>query len=220
MQKVLCFDLGWTLEDETDSQKDRNDQIANICKRNGIEVSVDEIVKQQKAAGKKGIQSVHAYAVEHLGLPPEITGKIKREITWNTDFLKLYPQAINALETLHKKYEMLIIANQSKPIEARLQDYGIRKYFSDVICSCDAGYDKPDIRIFQIAENKYMDRQVEFWMIGDRIDNDIVPAKKLNWKTIRILQGDHEEYVAENAGEEPDFTIGNLKEIIKIVEDN
>jgi len=216
--KVLCFDLGWTLEDETDSQNDRNSQIAAICKKSNFEVSGNEIAKMQRIAGKTGIPSVHKFAVEHLGLPLEIVELIKKETKWNTDCLKLYPDAIHTLEALYKKYELLIIANQSRPIDARLQAYGIRHFFTDVICSCDAGYNKPDIRIFEIAENKFKNKDVEFWMIGDRIDNDIVPAKVLGWKTIRILQGDHMDYAAQGACETPDFTIRNLSEIIQIAE--
>jgi FMN phosphatase YigB (HAD superfamily) len=41
-------------------------------------------------------------------------------------------------------------------------------------------------------------------MVGDRLDNDIRPAKQLGWQTIRALQGFAWVQVPRDADEEPD----------------
>ena len=54
-------------------------------------------------------------------------------------------------------------------------------------------------------------------MIGDRIDNDIVPAKKAGMMTIWIRQGFGG--MAENltAEETPDYCVRNLQELVELL---
>jgi putative hydrolase of the HAD superfamily len=110
-----------------------------------------------------------------------------------------------------------MIANQSKAVNERLKNYGIYKYFDDIICSCDVGCEKPDKKIFEILIDKYGNNN-SYWMIGDRIDNDIIPANKLGWKTIRILKGSHRNYSEKNKNEIADYTVSDINEISKIEE--
>ena len=49
-------------------------------------------------------------------------------------------------------------------------------------------------------------------MVGDRIDNDIVPANKLGMYTVWIKQGFGKYYNPNSAEEEPDLTIITLNE--------
>lgn len=53
-------------------------------------------------------------------------------------------------------------------------------------------------------------------MIGDRIDNDIVPAKKMGWKTIRVLQGSNRMQEPVSEIEKADFTVARLSEVVGI----
>ena len=47
-------------------------------------------------------------------------------------------------------------------------------------------------------------------MIGDRIDNDIIPANKLNIFSIRIKTGRFSHQKPRNSSEKPNFEINNL----------
>ena len=58
------------------------------------------------------------------------------------------------------------------------------KYKIGVMASAEEGIAKPDKRIFEIALNRANCEPAQSIMIGDRIDNDIVPAKKLGMRTI------------------------------------
>ena len=73
--------------------------------------------------------------------------------------------------------------------EDRLEAFGIRKFIDVVVASAEEGTQKPDRKIFDIAFERAGCTPEEAVMIGDRIDNDIVPAKKLGMKTIWIKQG-------------------------------
>jgi FMN phosphatase YigB (HAD superfamily) len=48
-------------------------------------------------------------------------------------------------------------------------------------------------------------------MIGDRLDNDIRPARLLGWKTIRIAQGFARFQSPRDGLDEADLTLANLK---------
>ena len=51
-------------------------------------------------------------------------------------------------------------------------------------------------------------------MIGDRIDNDIVPAKQLGMKTIWIKQGFGSLWTVMDESEKADIEVNNLSDIL------
>ena len=53
-------------------------------------------------------------------------------------------------------------------------------------------------------------------MAGDRIDNDIVPAKALGMKTIWIKQGFGRYWRKTTEYEQADYEVDNLSEILEI----
>ena len=75
---------------------------------------------------------------------------------------------------------------------------------------------KPDIRIFEYALDKANCTPQDACMIGDRLDNDILPAKSLGMKTVWIKQGFGALQKPLSKSEEPDHTINNLAELLKI----
>jgi FMN phosphatase YigB (HAD superfamily) len=50
-------------------------------------------------------------------------------------------------------------------------------------------------------------------MVGDRLDNDVYPAKRLGMRTIRVLSWPFSLQEARTPAEEPDATIRELKEL-------
>jgi FMN phosphatase YigB (HAD superfamily) len=77
-----------------------------------------------------------------------------------------------------------IIANQ--PIECRavLESIGIMNRFEIVLLSEEIGLHKPDGAIFERALDLANTDASRCVMIGDRLDNDIVPAQKLGMRTV------------------------------------
>lgn len=75
---------------------------------------------------------------------------------------------------------------------------------------------KPDIRIFEYALDKANCIPQDACMIGDRLDNDILPAKSLGMKTVWIKQGFGALQKPFSKSEEPDYTISSLSELLKI----
>ena len=108
---------------------------------------------------------------------------------WSPQLEVLYEDTKGCLEKLREKYRIGVIANQNPGTNKRLRTFGILQYIDVVAASSDEGFNKPDERLFEVALQKANCRPDQAIMIGDRIDNDIVPAKRLGMKTIWIRQG-------------------------------
>lgn len=111
-----------------------------------------------------------------------------------------------------------IIANQSLGSEERLKQFGIWKYIDELVASAEEGVAKPDKRIFEIALTRTGCKPEEAAMVGDRLDNDIVPANDLGMYTIWMKQGNRIYATPKEQLEYPDWTIGNLSELKALVE--
>lgn len=83
-----------------------------------------------------------------------------------------------------------------------------------VIASADEGVEKPNLEIFKIALERANCLPENAVMVGDRIDNDILPAKKLGIKTVWVKQG-FAKYQPES--DVPDYTIQTLETISKVM---
>ena len=57
------------------------------------------------------------------------------------------------------------------------------------MASAEEGVAKPDRRIFDIALERSGCKPENAVMIGDRVDNDILPAKAVGMKTVLVGQG-------------------------------
>jgi 8-oxo-dGTP diphosphatase/putative hydrolase of the HAD superfamily len=76
--------------------------------------------------------------------------------------------------------------------------------------STETGFTKPVLQIFEIALNQANCKPENTVMIGDRLDNDIIPAKQIGTKTIRVKQGFAKYQPVYN---KPDYTINMLDDI-------
>lgn len=101
--------------------------------------------------------------------------------------------------------------------EERLGHQGILKYITLIIASAEEGVAKPDRRIFEIALERCNCESANAIMIGDRIDNDIVPAKRKGMNTIWIKQGFGQYWNIRQEIEKPDFVVKNLTEICNLL---
>ncbi len=136
---------------------------------------------------------------------------------WDPSHEFMYEDAHCVLKELHSKYKIGIIANQMLGCNERLKNFGIAEYLDLVVYSAEEGVSKPDTRIFDIALSKSNCRPQNAVMIGDRIDNDIVPANKLGMHTIWIKQGYGQYWQIRDAIETPNASVCNLSELLDIL---
>lgn len=204
MKKIewLFFDLGSTLVDESEVIKSRCDYAIKEKNLNRDEFMA-KVCEMAQTSATAVFTAAKFYGVT---LPP-----------WNNSLEKFYPETPTVLEKLAQKYKLGIIANQVEGTQKRIDDWGIGKYFDVVVASAEAGVAKPDSAIFKIALEKAGCKPENAAMIGDRLDNDIIPAKKLGMKTIWVRQAFAVYQKIRNDEEHPDFTIDSIREITEIL---
>ncbi|HWR24762.1 MAG TPA: HAD family hydrolase [Methanosarcina sp.] len=102
--------------------------------------------------------------------------------------LQPFPQSIELIEHCINIPKCIISNGQRVFSELELRFLGIYDYFDFVIFSSDAGYKKPDLRLFMTAL-KRMGLELEpkcVMSIGDSYENEIMPAKKLGIRSMHI----------------------------------
>lgn len=75
-------------------------------------------------------------------------------------------------------------------------------------------------RLIELCENwaKFKGcKPNEAVMIGDRLDNDIVPAKQLGMKTVWVRQGFAKYQSVTNETEQPDYIIETIDKILNLL---
>lgn len=139
------------------------------------------------------------------------------KMQWHSEYEKLYKGTHEVLETLHRKYKLGIIANQILGTEQRLTDFGIRHFFDVIAASTEENFTKPDPRLFRIALERANCSPANAYMVGDRLDNDIIPAMTLGMKTIWVKQGWGGMGSIDMLEKEPDIIISDFIDIINYI---
>ena len=201
--KWIFFDIGSTLVDESAVYENR---IEEITQGNNIDKNefVAKVIECAQTSPKPIVSAAEDYGVK---VP-----------AWRHDLEVLYPDTKEVLQRLSQKYKIGIIANQDFGTEQRLTDFNVHQYINLVIASAEEGVAKPDLRIFQIALARADCKPEEAIMVGDRIDNDIIPANKIGMTTVWIKQGFGRYAELKEIEEHPDYTINNLNDLLNLLE--
>jgi 8-oxo-dGTP diphosphatase/putative hydrolase of the HAD superfamily len=201
--KWIFFDLGSTLVDERDVYSSRCEFAIKQLNIKPAEF-MNKVCEKAKICPTPIREAAKAYEV----VLPE----------WDNSLEKLYDSARSVLAGLHGKYKLGIIANQSLGTQEKIDNWGIGQYFDVVMASAEAGCAKPDMKIFTMALNKAECEPAEAVMVGDRLDNDIIPAKKLGMKTVWVRQGYAIYQNIDDESKRPDYIVDSIDELIGLFE--
>ena len=108
---------------------------------------------------------------------------------WTYEPQDLQPDVHEALEALKGSYRLGILANQQRRIREIMARDGIDGFFQLWTISDEVGVDKPDPRIFDHALRQAGPGS-RCVFVGDRLDNDIVPAHRAGMRAIWMLRGE------------------------------
>ena len=203
MAKWIFFDIGSTLVDETEAYDHRvRDMIV------GTSVTFKDFDDARISFARQGFDGNSA-AIKHF----ELT-----KTPWHSEDEIPYADAHSTLAALCQKgYKLGIIANQNSGTVKRLEQWDLLKYFEVVAASAEIGYAKPDKQIFITAFELAKCTAEESVMIGDRLDNDIIPAKALGMKTVWLKNGLAKYQGAEFGRGVVDYEIHSLSELLTIL---
>ncbi len=173
--KWLFMDIGSTFVDEEQCD---NYRIMKTLQQEKAPTK-DEFLRRMKFYAQQN-KDAYKCTVKEFGL---------NKVKWHCEYEKLYRGTHEVLESLHERYKLGIIANQVSGTEQRLSSFDIRHFFDVIATSAEENISKPDTRLFQVALERTNSSPNDAYMIGDRLDNDIIPAIKLGMKTIWVKQG-------------------------------
>ena len=203
MIRWIFFDLGSTLIDETEADLRR---IREMTAGTGITEAAYR--EKRLACIRQGLPGDQA-AIAFFGLT---------KTPWPSEEERPYPDAAPTLADLKRLgFRLGVIANQNPGTAQRLANWDLLRYFDVVAASAELGIAKPDPAIFRWALDRAGCEPDQALMVGDRLDNDVAPAKGLGFRTVRLLRGLGAYYRPQSADEEPDRTIRELAELPELL---
>lgn len=207
MIEWIFFDLGSTLLDEEAAYGYYIDKCVKKLESLDIEVSSDSYKKKMVEYAHKSLDPIRATWQYFASTEPRPL--------WTNEGVSLYSETIDALEKLSQNYQLGIIANQSATVKALLEEWGIEPYFQLIILSEEVGLSKPDSTIFKLVLQKANTTANRIVYVGDRYDNDIVPAKSLGMRAVRILTG-MGRFAVEDMEWKSDWQLHSMQELTTI----
>jgi FMN phosphatase YigB (HAD superfamily) len=204
--KAVFFDLGETLIDETRMWREWAGHI------DVPEQMFMATLEQVIADGEH-----HHRAFERLrpGFDPKAAQG--RRVADGTRYLfeprDLYPDATPCLTSLRQAgYFVGIAGNQSRDLLASMLALGLD---ADIITtSGHLGFDKPSPRFFEamLAQSGFLPGEAAY--VGDRVDNDILPAREIGMVTVFIERGPWGRiHARQGKASQADIRIGALSEL-------
>jgi HAD superfamily hydrolase (TIGR01662 family) len=127
-----------------------------------------------------------------LFLRPERHGDVVargREL-WEYPPDALQPDVHQALPELASRYRLGVLANQRTWIRKAMARDGIDRYFDVWAVSEEVGVEKPEPGIFEHALRRAGAAAGRCAMVGDRLDNDVEPARRHGMKGVWLLRGE------------------------------
>lgn len=233
MIKGVIFDYGGTLDTGGDHW---SEVIWNAYQQCGVAVDKGEFREAYVNAERELARTRHILP-EH-DFNNLITVKVKLELQWLSENGHFPPAQVEpmgekvgavcyefarskvaeakpVLETLAKKYKLVLVSNFYGNIATVLKDFGIYEYFSDIVESAVAGVRKPDPKIFQLGVEKIGAPASEVVVVGDSYRKDIEPAEKIGCKTIWLKGAAWDD---ADAGIQHPNTITSLAQCLPIIE--
>lgn len=216
--RAILFDIDGPLDLEFAREMAVDGAIASACGLEGIRVDQAMIEAASEAAVAAFAPDACAHMIETLcGGDPQTIERVRlrvRAMTGNLEIFQLRPEIDGLLRRLRESGLRLgVVANQPASARERLMRAGIGGLFDHLGLSGLTGFSKPDLRAFRAAVEALRASPAACIMVGDRIDNDIAPAKALGMATIQLRSGRHRRQRPRNAAEEPDTVVTDVPEL-------
>ncbi len=127
------------------------------------------------------------------------------------------PGVHETVRTLSERYTLALAANQPSAVRDLLIREQLLEHFRWQQVSEDMGVAKPDLLFFHMILDGMGIPADEAVMVGDRLDADVLPAKLLGLRTIRVLSGPYAQQVADSSLLEPDITLDTIANLPQAV---
>ena len=217
MLRNLFLDAGGVILDETKHEHLRAELTVSILSKLNSTYLIADYWNDVEEAVQVYVPRVYEYVIwKHTG-EKELFKKLY------TDYIALWKQMRPPLELmqgisdvlpkLSRSYHLGIAGQYGVGLVDLLEENELVEYFKYIATRDDFLLTKPDPRFYEQLLEKAGVEPSESVMIGDRIDKDVIPAKQVGMKTIRIKTGLHRNQVARIPYEIADIEIVTIYEI-------
>ena len=230
--RAVLFDVGGPLDTETIMDRMIDEQILASFRKHGISVSDGSYAGVVEWAVDIFAPRTYDAIIWNIAagdrdLVDTVLAKLYNTVPERNlarDGFELREGIPGLLKQLSADGLMLgLAANQPADSLTKMDKAGILKYFKYREVSGSIGLRKPDPRLLLHACEGLGVSPEEAIMVGDRIDNDIVPARMLGMPAVRYVTGRHADQQPRSWSEVPQAdvrTVGELATAIRqLVED-
>jgi HAD superfamily hydrolase (TIGR01549 family) len=109
---------------------------------------------------------------------------------WHYPPSALYDDVLPCLELLRGAYRLGVIANQPGDVRTAMRRDGLEPFFEVWGVSDELGVGKPDPALFELAVKTAGVVPAASVMVGDRLDYDMRPARRVGMRTVWMLRGE------------------------------
>jgi putative hydrolase of the HAD superfamily len=221
MFKVIIFDLDDTLIDFRKRKKILIEESIKAMVEAGLKENVDELISEfNKFYWDTGIEDQRIFEkfltkkyndVDYRILAHAIIAYRRT----NRPLLKPYPHVMEVLDALKEKGIKLALLSDGPKLNVytRLVEVEMDGMFDMIVTAEDAGAIKPSPLGFKMIMNKFGVDASECLMVGDSPARDIAGAKTVGMKMCLAKYSCDENI-------DTDYSINNIKDLLKIVEEN
>lgn len=221
-RRAVLFDIGGPIDLEFAWEAAVDSAIASACSLEGIRVDPALIEEASEAAVAAFAPDAYAFMVDRLcgGDPATVfrVGQRLQGMIGNLEVFQLRPDMDGLLRRLRERgLKLGIVANQPEAARRKLARAGLLELFDHCGLAGPSGLRKPDPRAFAEAAAALEVPPAACIMVGDRIDNDVIPARALGMATILFRSGRHRRQRPRGDGEEPDRLVSDVGELDRAI---
>jgi HAD superfamily hydrolase (TIGR01549 family) len=220
--KAVLFDVGGPLDTEMLMDRMIDEQIIASFRNHGGAITYEEYEAVNRwAVDVFAPKTYHSIMWKIAGGNQELIDKVEAELMGTVpqrneargDF-ELREGIPEFLAELSGEGLLLgLAANQPTVALENMERLGILKYFTYKEVSGSIKLRKPDPRLLLHSCGGLGVEPQEAIMVGDRIDNDIVPARMLGMVAIRFVSGRHAEQQPRSWNEKPHADVHSVEEL-------
>jgi HAD superfamily hydrolase (TIGR01549 family) len=217
MMQNIFLDAGGVILNETDFENNSAKIIVQILKQYNDNYAMENYWKDVEEAVYRFIPKVYDYVlyknINDLEKFKIAKMEYKNQIKKVNGNFELMDGIKDFLIKYSKHYKIGILGQYGKDFKEFLSNKELIKYFTYTEIQDDYKITKPDPRYYEEILKRCNCKAEESIMIGDRIDKDIIPAKIVGMKTIRIRTGIHKNQEPRIPEEMAEATVNKLEEI-------
>jgi len=115
---------------------------------------------------------------------------------WNKNKLlsRLFPETIEVLKDLKKKYKLVLVANIDCFSKDIIEKFSLENYFDRIYLSCDTGMLKTDPKFFITILNDMKLEKEDVLMVGDSTESDIKSASSVGINAMLVDRNNRMDY--------------------------